>query len=66
MYECHNCGMLPFACVCVPWCHEHNRLNDPPCHECAVEQRRKSEREADLKSFSDPWHVRIIKLLTGG
>ena len=23
MYDCPNCGMQSFACVCVPWCNEH-------------------------------------------
>lgn len=33
MYECPKCGMLPFACVCIPWCFEHDRMS--PCPDCA-------------------------------
>jgi hypothetical protein len=24
MLDCPNCGMMPFACVCVPWCDDHD------------------------------------------
>jgi hypothetical protein len=33
MFECHNCGMPPDGCVCVPWCYEHDTYR--PCAECA-------------------------------
>jgi len=55
MYECPNCGMLPFACVCVPWCYKHNRRDyDPRCRECELDRsqaeldrlRRKAESQA--------------------
>lgn len=35
MYECPNCGMLPYACVCVPWCSRHDRPE--PCAACKTD-----------------------------
>jgi len=31
--ECPRCGMLAFACCCIPWCWEHDCQR--PCCECA-------------------------------
>ena len=40
MYECPNCGMLPFACVCVPWCWRHDRPR--PCKPCEMDPEPES------------------------
>ena len=36
MYDCPNCGMMPFACVCVPWCDDHGG----PREICACPEKR--------------------------
>jgi hypothetical protein len=36
-HECPNCGMLEFACVCVPWCWKHDRQR--PCEPCEKEPK---------------------------
>lgn len=64
---CIHCGEWIHDCLCVEWCYKHDCLDvHPGCKECAVERREEIERKAILNSFSDPWHVRIIKFLTGG
>lgn len=65
-HECANCGMLEWACVCVPWCFKHNRRDyDPRCTACAEEHRAEAERRAALKSFTLPWYVALWRFLAG-
>jgi hypothetical protein len=50
MYECNNCGMLPDACVCLPWCATHSRWATP-CDACMKE----GAKSAALAPFIIPW-----------
>jgi hypothetical protein len=61
MNECPNCGMLPFACVCIPWCYKHDRQDyDPRCQECerereAVERRKQAKRAQRQAVWQHRW-----------
>lgn len=48
MNECPNCGMLPWACVCIPWCYRHDVAQ--PCRAC----------ETDPAPDSDAWKAWLI------
>jgi hypothetical protein len=66
MYECFNCGMLPDACVCIPWCYKHDRRDiEPRCQPCVVERREEAEKREQLKSITLPWYVVLYRYLTG-
>lgn len=66
-YECSNCGMLEWACVCVPWCFKHDRRDiEPRCPDCTREFREEAEKRELLKSFKLPWYVALWRLLSGG
>ena len=77
MYDCPNCGMMPFACVCIPWCHEHDVAQ--PCKRCPMYREHagpaytnpnpfapaEPEQPIDATRFIDPWYVSLWRFLFG-
>ena len=61
--ECINCGMLPFACGCVPWCFKHDRKD--PCKTCEVERSAITEMRELLELAMVPWSKAIFEWLAG-
>lgn len=72
MYDCPNCGLLPFACVCVEWCYDHD-VAQQLCKRCQMNYRENAapvnpnqaapEERIDFSQFIVPWYELVFRYL---